>query len=298
MMPLISRFIFRSTTCLIISTLIAFTTMATQAADVKVETDIPYLGPDRAEKGDLYLPGNDDGKKLRPAIVIIHGGGWTGGDKAAGREKNIGGTLAAQGYVCLSINYLLQKTDGPPIWPQNLHDCKTAVRWLRANAERLRIDTRYIGAIGGSAGGHLVSMLGVTGPEVGLDPPGPYGEHSCQVQAVVNLYGSMANKPGRTYSILGKSPAEAPELYRQVTPLSHIDKSDAPVLILHGTADTTVPVSESEAFAAALKKGGVEHELMIIPDAPHTFHLQPKQRDLRPVVISFFNKHLKPTATK
>jgi dipeptidyl aminopeptidase/acylaminoacyl peptidase len=76
-------------------------------------------------------------------------------------------------------------------------------------------------------------------------------------------------------------------------PLTHVDKDDAPLLILHGTADKTVPVADSEALAAKMKEVGARHELVIIPDAPHTFHLQPKQRDLRPLVLGFFDRYLK-----
>lgn len=270
--------------------------IATRAAaddPVHIEKDIAYLGANRIEKADLYLPTTSPDGAKRPGIVIIHGGGWVGGDKGAAREQNIGGTLASHGYVCLSINYRLQPKDGPRIWPQNLHDCKTAVRWLRANAERLQLDVEHIGVIGGSAGGHLAAMVGVTGPEAGLDPAEPYGSHSCRVQAVIDLYGPMADTPNRVTTLVGKSCEEAPELCRQVTPLSHLDKTDPPVLILHGTADKTVPVRDSEVFADALKKAGIEHELVIVPGAPHTFHLQPKERDLRPVVLDFFSRHLK-----
>ncbi|WP_164101835.1 alpha/beta hydrolase [Candidatus Laterigemmans baculatus] len=261
--------------------------------DVRVEKDVAYLGPERAEKGDLYLPPASDAAARYPGIVIIHGGGWSGGDKGASREQNIGTTLAQNGYVCISINYLLQPRSGPPIWPQNLHDCKVAVQWLRANADRLQIDPENIGVIGGSAGGHLAAMVGVTGPESGLDPSEPYPNISCRVQAVIDMYGPMARVDHRVRRLIGKSCEEAPELCRQITPLSHLDPADPPVLILHGTADTTVAVSDSEDFAAALQEAGVEHQLIIIPDAPHTFHLQPKQRDLRPVVLEFLNKHLK-----
>lgn len=96
-----------------------------------------------------------EGKK-HPGILIIHGGGWTEKRDAA-REINIGTTCAGHGYVCMSIDYLLHdaKSD-KPCWPQNLHDCKTAVRWMRANAERLHLDAEHIGVIGrSSAGGRL-----------------------------------------------------------------------------------------------------------------------------------------------
>lgn len=265
----------------------------THAGDARIEKEVAYLGPDRAEKADLYLPPLTDSAEPYPGVVIIHGGGWSGGDKGAAREQNIGTTLAQAGYVCLSIDYLLQPKEGPRIWPQNLHDCKVAVRWLRANADRLQIDPENIGVIGGSAGGHLAAMVGVTGPEAGLDPSEPYPGVSCQVQAVVDMYGPMAHSGHRVRLLIGKTCEEAPELCRQITPLSHLDASDPPVLILHGTADKTVALSDSKDFAAALEKAEVEYELVIVPDAPHTFHLQPKQRDLRPVVLGFFDKHLK-----
>jgi acetyl esterase/lipase len=262
-------------------------------AEVRIEKNIAYLGGDRKERADLYLPAEAKPGEKRPGVVIIHGGGWTGGKRDAAREINIGTTLAENGYVGLSIDYILQTKEGPKIWPQNLHDCKTAVRWLRANAEKYQIDVDHVGVIGGSAGGHLAAMVGVTGPQDGLDPAGPYGEHSCAVQAVVDMYGPMANSLKRIQTLVDPDNPKADELVRQVTPLSHLDRNDPPVLILHGTADTTVDVADSEVFADALKKAGVEHELVIIPDAPHTFHLQPKQRDLRPVVLGFFDRHLK-----
>jgi len=259
---------------------------------VLFERDVAYLPEGRAEKADLYLPAGRAKTVRSPAVVIIHGGGWTGGEKGAAREINIGGTLALNGYVGMSIDYVLAK-NGKATWPQNLHDCKTAVRWLRKNAERLQIDPDRIGVIGGSAGGHLAAMVAVTGPADGLDPAEPYGDVSCAVKCAVDLYGpaDLSNRPN--LAMLGKSNAEAPELYKAASPTSHLDKNDPPILILHGTADTTVPVEQSKLFAAALAKAGVEHELIIVEGAPHTFHLQPKQRDLRPVVLGFFDKHLK-----
>ena len=265
------------------------------SAQVKLSKDVSYLEEGRQEKADLYLPPPGDDSVRYPGVVIIHGGGWTGGDKGAVREQNIGTTLAENGYVCMSINYRLQPKEGERIWPRNLHDCKTAVRWLRANAERLQVDAAHIGVIGGSAGGHLALMVGVTDQDAGLDPPGPYGQHSCAVQAVIDLYGPIADTPRWSKTLVGRDCEEAPELCKQVTPLSHLDKSDPPVLIMHGTADKTVALRDSEVMAAALEKAGIEHQLIVVPGAPHTFHLQPKQRDLRPVVLDFFGKHLKPS---
>lgn len=258
---------------------------------VRFEGDVSYLGSERKEKADLYLPkGIATGQRV-PAVVIIHGGGWNGGDKAAARELNIGTNLALRGYVGMSINYALS-TNGKVTWPQNLHDCKTAVRWLRQNADRLQIDANRIGVIGGSAGGHLSAMLAVTGPGDGLDPAGPYGEFSCRVRCAVDLYGPTDLLQYHDVKMLGKTGAEAPELYRVASPITYVDKNDPPILILHGTADTTVDLKQSKMFAAALQKAGTGHELVIVEGAPHTFHLQPKQRDLRPLVLGFFDKHL------
>lgn len=270
--------------------LLSTAALVANESDVRIEHDVDYLGLDREEKADLYLPANPKAEDRFPAVVIIHGGGWSGGDKGADREINIGTTLALNGYVGMSINYLLagkgdRKTGS---WPQNLYDCKNAVRWLRSNAERLQIDPDHIGVIGGSAGGHLAAMLTLTGGE--LDPP---GEGSTQVQCGVDLYGPVLWFEQRDLSMFRQTREEAPERYRAADPRNHVDKNDPPLLILHGTADTTVDVADSEALAAALKTAGAPHELVIIPDARHSFHLQPKQRDLRPLVLGFFDKYLK-----
>jgi acetyl esterase/lipase len=283
-------------TCGAVLVAIAWLAQATVAEEnVRIEKGVPYLPADRAELADLYLPPTFEASRKYPGVLIIHGGGWTGGKRDAAREINIGTTLASHGYVCMSIDYLLHdpKSD-KSCWPQNVHDCKTAVRWMRANAERLHVDTAHIGVIGGSAGGHLSSMVGVTQPRDGLDPPGPYGEQSCAVNCVVDLYGPADFSDSKDIAALRKTRAEAPELYRAFSVLTYLDKNDPPFLIMHGTADTTVPVSQSELLAAALKKHGVEHHLEIVEGAPHTFHLQPKEKDLRPIVLAFFDKHLKP----
>lgn len=271
----------------------AFVPLRAADPEVGVEHDIAYLGEGRHEKLDLYLPAKADKGQRLPGIIIIHGGGFTGGTKRGAREQNIGTNLARNGYVCISIDYLLAAKD-KPAWPQNLHDCKTAVRWLRANADKYHVDPAHIGVIGGSAGGHLSLMVGLTDHEAGLDPKEPYGQFSCRVQAVVDLYGpgDLVSR-GKDHVMFPATLADKPELYRQASPLTHASKGDPPVLILHGTGDKTVPVEQSKAMAEALKKAGVEHQLILVEGAPHSFHLEPKEKDLRPSVVGFFNKHLK-----
>jgi len=262
---------------------------------VVIEKDVAYITAESAEKADLYLPANRAADVRSPAVLMIHGGGWEGGDKCAPREFNIGTNLALNGYVGLSINYVLA-TPERTTWPRNLQECKTAVRWLRKNAERLQIDAEHIGVIGGSAGGHLAAMVALTGPADGFDPPAPDEAISCRVQCGVDLYGPsdlLLYRPSVT--MLGKTRDEAPELYGAASSVTYVDHDDPPMLILHGTADKTVLVEQSELLAEALRKAGVEHELVIVEGARHSFHFEPPQRDLRPLVLGFFAKHLKPT---
>lgn len=272
-----------------------------ELSNVTIKKDVPYLGEGRTEKLDLYLPDPNLQKGPYPAVVIIHGGGWHGGDKGARREINIGTNLAKAGYVCASINYQLAKKDSrftnnlKQVWPGNLQDCKTAVRYLRKHADQYQIDAKHIGAIGGSAGGHLVAMLAVTGDDPDLEPQEPYAGFSSRIQAVVPMYGAhdlIALAKSRKM-IVSFTDAEK-KLSHEASAVSHITPDDPPFLILHGTKDALVPVEQSELLAAALKQGKIPVELLIIEGAPHSFHLQPKQQDLRPRVIGFFDQHLKP----
>ena len=260
---------------------------------VRIEKDVAYLPADRAEKADIYFPENLVAGKQAPAVLWIHGGGFTSGDKAQKREQNIGHNLAEHGYVVMSINYILMQKGAPPVWPQNLQDCKTAVRWLRANALRLHIDPSHLAVAGGSAGGHLASMVALTQPEDGFDPQAPYGEFSCAVQCGMDFYGLADLTTWHDLTMLGKTRGRDLEIYRKASPVTYARRNSPPMLILHGTADTTVDIQQSELLNATLKKAGAEVEFMAIPGAQHTFDLQPKQRDLRPLVFEFLDKHLR-----
>jgi acetyl esterase/lipase len=276
---------------------------------VVIQQDVRYLEPGRLEKLDLYLPA-DRGRDVRsPAVVMIHGGGWSGGDKANGREFNLGVTLARAGYVCASVNYQLE---GPKRWPTDLFDCKNAVRFLRKQADRYGVDLEHIGIIGGSAGGHLALMVAYTSDVPQLEPSTPYPGLSDRVSAVVNMYGitnlitrrstdAEGNPVGPIRSkaaIVEGSPDDNTAAWRLVSPVYHVSEASPPTLILHGTRDTTVDRDQASELAAKLAEHGVEHQLVLVPGVGHSFDLEtwrhkPLPTDLRPMVISFFNKHLK-----
>jgi acetyl esterase/lipase len=267
--------------------------------DVRIEKDIPYLEGNIWEKLDLYTPANIGDKQRLPCIVNIHGGGWKIGDKSSLLDQGIAMELARNGYICANIDYTLS-TFGP-CWPQNLYDCKSAVQFLRKNAELYHVDPNHIGAIGTSAGGHLAAMLGVTGPEVGLEPPGPYKGISSRVQAVVPMYGPQdLNKEFGHYvekhrfipSFLGAEKQDDPNLWAWASPVSHVSPDDPPFLLLHGTLDDVVPIEQSIELDKKLRENGIESRLIPV-EAGHGFGLQTGQQDLRPAVIAFFDRHLK-----
>ena len=275
---------------------------------VRIERDVTYLPSDRNEKLDLYLPTKRDAKLRSPAVVIIHGGGWIGGDKAQDREFEIGTTLALAGYVCASVEY---KKDGNDRWPTNLKDCKNAVRFLRANAATFQVDDTNIGVIGGSAGGHLALMVAYTTGVPELSPEAPYPGISDAVNVCVDLYGitdlltRQATEPDGTPNGKLRDAGLFPDQrgvneakWKLASPVNHISKSSPPTLILHGTADTTVDREQSDQLAKVLAAAGVEHELKLIPGVGHTFDLERWQRkplpeDLRAPVIKFLYEHLK-----
>jgi len=263
-----------------------------ESLDHRLLSDVAYLPNGRTEKADLYLPADIPVGQGVPAVLVIHGGGFRIGKKDNDREINICENLVRHGYIALSIDYALA-AEGKPEWPRTLHDCKTAVRWLRANAERFQIDPDRIGAIGGSAGGTLASLVAMTHPSDGLDPAEPWGEVSCAVRCCVDLYGVSDIGKWSDSVLFGKTFAEAPDLYRQASPITYVRPAGVPQLIIHGTADATVDVSQSKDFAQALEKVDSPHELILVSGAQHSFHLEPEQRDLRPAVLGFFDRYLK-----
>lgn len=273
-----------------------------QPNDVRIEKDIPYLGDNIWQKLDLYSPTNIGDKQYLPGIVNIHGGGWKIGDKSSLLDQSIAMELARNGYICANINYTLSVFG--PCWPQNIYDCKTAVQFLRKNAQQYHVDPNHIGVIGTSAGGHLAAMVGLTGPEVGLEPNSPYKGISSRAQAVVPMYGAHnLNKDFGNYvkkhrfitSFLGAEKEDDPNLWNLASPVSHVSPDDPPFLFLHGTLDGVVFLEQSIELDEKLRQNGIESRLISI-EAGHGFGLRPEQQDLRPAVIAFFDRHLKAKA--
>lgn len=234
--------------------------------------NLDFLGAGRKEQLDVYLP-NDGGRKDRPAVLFIHGGGFTGGDKAEYRSASVSADLARAGYLVVSCNYVLGAKATPGVWPRNIADCREAVRWMRAHAAELGINPDKIAVAGGSAGGYLALMVGLSDDRFG--PGGdPAAKLSARVSAVIDMYGvTDFSKHGK-----GAVPGADAEAERLLIPANNVDVKDPPVLVLHGTADTTVDLAQSLAIVEALRKGRVNHELIVVDGAPHTFDLHPKGR--------------------
>lgn len=233
-------------------------------------SDIPFLGAARKEKLDLYFPAGAP-RSDRAAVVFIHGGGFTGGDKAEYRSSSVSADLCRAGYVVVSCNYVLGSKDKPGVWPQNIADCRNAVRWVRANAKELGVNPARIAVAGGSAGGYLALMVGLSDDRTG--PGGdPSAKVSAKVSGIIDMYGVVNfSKHGR-----GDVPGVSAEAQQAYLPTYQADLRDPPVLILHGTADTTVDIAQSDELAAALVVAKLRFDYIRVTDAPHTFDLHPK----------------------
>jgi acetyl esterase/lipase len=263
---------------------------------IKVEKDIPYAGTkDPRQTLDLYLPKAPKGDKPLPVVVNIHGGAWKAGDKSMG-AREVADLVEGGEYAGASIHYRLS---GQAKWPAQIYDCKSAIRWIRANAKTYNLDPDKIGVIGASAGGHLVAMLGLTDGKAELEGDvGPHAGLSSRVACVVDEFGpteflamgsfhDAENSPES--ELIGGAIQENQDQSRAASPTTYVAKGAPPFLILHGTKDPLVPFSQSEKLAAALKKAGVECYLVPVTNAGHGgFRSLEVPRRIR----QFFDKHL------
>jgi acetyl esterase/lipase len=191
-----------------------------------------------------------------------------------------------------SINYRLSQH---AIFPAQIHDCKAAIRWLRANAAKYGLDTEHVGVGGGSAGGHLAALLGTTSGLKELEGLGGNAEQSSRVQAVVDWYGptdflTVGPKDTRT-NLIGGDPQQNPDKAAKASPMTYVSKDAAPFLIMHGDKDNTVPISQSETFAQALKNAGADVTFVVVKGAGHGSpqFTNPENQKL---IEDFFAKHL------
>ena len=237
---------------------------------------------------DLYLPEQIAGPL--PVILWVHGGGWITGDKAGGPAIQ----FATKGFAVASINYRYSQH---AIFPAQLHDCKAAVRWLRAHAATYGFDASHIGAWGASAGGHLVAMLGLTAGNESLEGNLGNNDQSSAVQAVVDWFGptdflTLGPRETRT-QFLGGDALEHPEKANAASPIRFISPQAPPFYVAHGDEDPLVGYTQSTTFVEALERAGVETTFVTIAGGRHG-----GAKFSRPDEIArleaFFNKHLKP----
>lgn len=268
---------------------------AFDARNLIVETDVEYgRAGQRVLKLDVIRPVQPSAKQL-PAIVWIHGGGWAKGDKSSGRSR-VGPFVASGNFVGFSVGYRLS---GEAIWPAQIHDCKAAIRWLRANAERYGVDPERIGVWGSSAGGHLVNMLGVSGGIRDLEGECGTPGQSSRVRCVVSFCGPTeflaakrvqgGREPSAVSALLGGPLDEKKAEARQASPVTYVSAEAPPFLLVHGTADTTVPFQQAERFNDALRKAGAEVTLVPIQGGGHGFG----GPEVHERVAAFFDKSLR-----
>ena len=268
---------------------------------IEARFDQPYAGTDNPrQRLDLLVPKKRASDKPLPVVAYIHGGGWRNGDKTGGRRRVASYVTSGQ-FVGVSIGYRLS---GEATWPAQIHDCKAAIRWLKANADSLGIDPDRIGVWGSSAGGHLVAMLGTSGNVADLE--GKLDSHtavSSRVSCVVDEYGptnflTMNDFPSRIDHLSATSPeslliggqiTEHEDKVRHASPLTYVSKDDPPFLIIHGTDDPLVPYNQSEVLEAALQKAGVSVSLQTITAGQHGGF---RSRELDRRTRLFFEKHL------
>jgi acetyl esterase/lipase len=268
--------------------------------------DVTYCTFDDQTTLEMDVAFPSRGRGPLPALVFIHGGGWVTGDR-----KNITPylmTAARAGYVAVAISYRLAPKHP---YPAALQDAKCAVRFLRANADKYKIDPEHIGALGFSAGGNLACMLGSTGDKE-FAVSGDNAKESDRVQAVASFYGiadlaewhqSCGRKEVTGYmawgvSIALKSYLETSDLEKDkgrcadASPIGRVGKDTPPTFLAHGTKDTLVPVAQSQSYAKKLKEGGAEVTLVEVPGEGHNFVGEAEQKAMQ-AALEFLDKRLK-----
>lgn len=262
-------------------------------SEIVLTADLVY-----AQRGDLAL--KLDLYRLRfpavqpmPAVIFVHGGAWRSGRKD--QPNPVLWELAQQGYVGVSIQYRLSQT-AP--WPAQLEDARSAVRWLRRNADQYGVDPRRIGVFGSSSGAHIAALLA-------LNP----GDEEARVHACATLFAPtdlerLANwrrvQPKRREDLLGENSPERQlfagrleedaELVRSASPMTYVSGDAPPFLIVHGTLDETVPMNQAMLLHDAMRTARARADLFLIPGLGHELRWEAFQSR----VVDFFVSELGP----
>ncbi|MGH7719540.1 MAG: alpha/beta hydrolase fold domain-containing protein [Gemmatimonadaceae bacterium] len=267
------------------------------STQVNLRTDVTYatMGGE-TQRLDIAWPMTPG---PHPLVVLIHGGGWSDGNKSTLRNEML--VLAGQGYAAASLGYRLASAPRN-IFPAAVQDVRCAVRWLRAHAADYAIDASHVGALGVSAGAHLVSLLGTASNVSGLDGACPVSG-AVDVDAVLSWAGPHDLRVNGPYTalqaaivsnFLGVFPGDAPATASLASPIAHVTADDPPFLLVHGTVDELVPVLQSRNMLDALHDAGVRATLIELPGVGHAFF--PLGSGLAPQVgctaVSFFERWL------
>ncbi len=258
-------------------------------------------------KLDMYLPMGTPPPGGWPAVVAFPGGGWRWASKT--QYGSAVGQLAKYGFAVAVADYTFaSSTPGSHVWPRNFADARDAVRWVRSNATRLKINPDEIAAEGVSSGAHLASLLGTypAGPVLPDSPPSSPGAASTsapepgRVEAVVDFYGpvdltALYDDAPRDdpflATFLGGTPAQVPGRYAAASVDTYITPDDPPFFIVQGTTDQTVIPSQSNLLAADLKQAGVPYSLEYLVGVGHGFEFTiNSQLNLLPQVVTFLNQ--------
>jgi len=224
---------------------------------------------------DIFAP-KTSLKKLAPAVLMVHGGGWRSGDRS--HNYTLAKQLAARGFVTVSASYSLSTH---ALYPQAVYDLKNAVRWMRANAGKFGIDTARIAILGFSAGGQLAALVGTTDDAMIFGSNNAFPGISAHVQAIVDIDGTLAfihpesgeGNDSKSISAatywFGYPKTEKPELWQQAAPLNHVSKNTPPILFINSSVARMH--AGRDDMIAKLNGFGVYSEVRTFPDAPHCF---------------------------
>jgi acetyl esterase/lipase len=260
-----------------------------------VQQDVPYgTGGDHPLMLDIYQP-SEQSSAPRPAVVLIHGGGWTSFDKST--MHTMGMFLARCGFVAFAVDYrLLHGKEN--LWPAQLDDVQRAVRWVRANAAKYRVDADHIGAFGHSAGAQLAALLGMEDTRDNSDAA--LAKYSSRVQAVVEVSGPSdftahrdADDDAFLATFFGGDYAAHSKVWQDASPVFHVSKNVSPFLIMHGAQDTEVPIAQSQELADKLRQAGASVKFVTVEDV-HTFQTPEARKRLALETQAFFTQYLRP----